>query len=100
MTQLTAISLFTGAGGLDYGFEAAGFRTAVALEIDRRCVETLNQNRDWPVMARDLAEGPTARLLRAARVGSCEADALIWGPPCEAFSKSGFCASRTGPRLD
>ena len=36
MSKLTAISLFPGAGGLDYGFEAAGFRTAVALEIDAR----------------------------------------------------------------
>ena len=35
------ISLYTGAGGLDYGFEAAGFETAVALEMDRDCVRTL-----------------------------------------------------------
>ncbi|MCL4771984.1 MAG: DNA cytosine methyltransferase, partial [Burkholderiaceae bacterium] len=54
MTRPTVISLFTGAGGLDYGFEAAGFRTAVALEFDERCVRTLQRNRDWPVIARDI----------------------------------------------
>ena len=45
MKKLTAVSLYTGAGGLDYGFEAAGFRTAVAVEMDERCVETLRMNR-------------------------------------------------------
>jgi DNA (cytosine-5)-methyltransferase 1 len=44
MKNPTALSLFTGAGGLDYGFEAAGFRTAVALELDERCVTTLRAN--------------------------------------------------------
>ena len=33
--QFSVLSLFTGVGGLDYGFEAAGFETRVALERDR-----------------------------------------------------------------
>jgi DNA (cytosine-5)-methyltransferase 1 len=31
---LKAISLYSGVGGLDFGFEAAGFETAVALDLD------------------------------------------------------------------
>jgi DNA (cytosine-5)-methyltransferase 1 len=100
MSELTAISLFTGAGGLDYGFEAAGFRTAVALEIDPRCCETLRRNRNWPVIERDLAKVPTRELLKVADLKPGGADVLIGGPPCQPFSKSGFWATGDAKRLD
>lgn len=100
MTDLTAISLFTGAGGLDYGFEAAGFRTAVALEIDARCCETLRRNRKWPLIDRDIAEVPTANLLAVAGLKPGEADVLIGGPPCQPFSKSGFWSTGEAKRLN
>lgn len=100
MSRPTAISLFTGAGGLDYGFEAAGFRTAVALEFDERCVKTLRQNRSWPVIARDIASVPVAELLETAGLRPGDADVLIGGPPCQPFSKSGFWANGHARRLD
>ena len=100
MKRLKAISLFTGAGGLDLGFEAAGFDTAVAVEMDARCVETLRANRDWPVIARDVAEVPTDELLAMGGLAVGEADVLIGGPPCQPFSKSGFWATGTARRLD
>ncbi|MBN9091538.1 MAG: DNA cytosine methyltransferase [Reyranella sp.] len=100
MSKLTAISLFTGAGGLDFGFEAAGFRTAAALEIDERCCATLRHNRDWPVIQRDIAAVPTHELLEIAGLGIGEADVLIGGPPCQPFSKSGFWATGDAKRLD
>ncbi|MGJ3265155.1 MAG: DNA cytosine methyltransferase [Salinarimonas sp.] len=96
----TVISLFTGAGGLDYGFEAAGFRTAVALEMDARCCETLRANRSWPVIESDVAAVPTAAILEAAGLRAGEADVLIGGPPCQPFSKSGFWATGEARRLN
>lgn len=99
MSDLTAVSLFTGAGGLDYGFEAAGFRTAVALEIDPRCGETLRRNRNWPLIDRDIADVSTDELLAVAGLQPGEADVLIGGPPCQPFSKSGFWATGEAKRL-
>ncbi|WP_428670866.1 DNA cytosine methyltransferase [Reyranella sp.] len=100
MTELTAISLFTGAGGLDFGFEAAGFRTAVALEVDDRCCATLRHNRSWPIIERDIAAVPTKELLDRAALQPGQADVLIGGPPCQPFSKSGFWATGDAKRLD
>jgi DNA (cytosine-5)-methyltransferase 1 len=100
MSSLKAISLFTGAGGLDYGFEAAGFHTAVAVEMDKRCCETLRHNRRWPVIDRDINTVSTKELLRTGGLRAEQADVLIGGPPCQPFSKSGFWATGDAKRLD
>ncbi|WAP70037.1 DNA cytosine methyltransferase [Jiella pelagia] len=100
MKRLAAISLFTGAGGLDLGFEAAGFDTRVAVEIDELCVETLRENRSWPVIARDVGQVTTEELLKMADLAVGQADVLIGGPPCQPFSKSGFWATGEARRLD
>lgn len=100
MKKPSVISLFTGAGGLDYGFEAAGFRTAVALEMDGRCCATLRHNRKWPLLEGDVKNFSTSEILEAASLGVGEADVLIGGPPCQPFSKSGFWATGETKRLN
>lgn len=97
---MKAISLFSGAGGLDSGFELAGFRIAVAVEMDRDSVATLRANRDWPILDRDIHEVSSQQILRAAGLRVGEADVLIGGPPCQPFSKSGFWARGETLRLD
>lgn len=94
------ISLYTGAGGLDLGFEAAGFETAVAVEIDPEAVATLRHNREWPVIDRDIHTVTSKELLGTASLKPGDADALIGGPPCQPFSKSGYWASGDTLRLD
>lgn len=93
------ISLFTGAGGLDLGFEAAGFETAVAVEMDARCVETLRRNRNWPVFHSDVGALASQEILQAGTLEKGEAGLLIGGPPCQPFSKSGFWATGESKRL-
>lgn len=100
-----AISLFSGAGGLDLGAEAAGFKTLAAVEWDQDAADTMQKNapRYFPelreVLRADLyplaagrSDGVTTRdVLRAAGLGRRESpDLLIGGPPCVAFSKAGF----------
>ena len=99
---LTVISLYTGAGGLDLGFEAAGFTTSVAVELDGNARSTLRENRpDW----KQPEDGDALRidakeLLRLAGLRRRQVDALIGGPPCQPFSKSAFWAAGTTRRLD
>jgi DNA (cytosine-5)-methyltransferase 1 len=98
--KLTAISLYTGAGGLDLGFEAAGFETRVAVEMDDDCVATLQANRSWPVMHRSIHEISSQDMLSVAGLASGEADVLIGGPPCQPFSKCGYWVNGDAARLD
>lgn len=99
MGKPAVISLYSGAGGLDYGFEAAGFRTAVALEIDHDSCETLRRNRKWPVIERSVFDVPSDELLDTGNLRKREADVLIAGPPCQPFSKSGYWAKGDAGRL-
>lgn len=98
--HLRTISLFTGIGGLDFGFEAAGFETAVAVEIDAVCCRALRANCDWPIIEDDINAVSSRDLLSKGRLKMGEADVLIGGPPCQPFSKSGYWASGDAKRLN
>src|SRR5688572_4562062 len=100
MSKPTIISLFTGAGGLDYGFEAAGFKTAVALEFDKDCCATISANREWPVIQDDILKVPTRSILKEAELSRGEASLVIGGPPCQPFSKAGYWSRGDSLRLE
>lgn len=99
MKTLPIISLFSGAGGIDYGFEAAGYRTAVAVEMDADCCATLRANRSWRLIDRDIFGVTSREILAAADLKRGEAAALVGGPPCQPFSKAGFWVSGQSERL-
>lgn len=85
------ISLFSGAGGLDLGFEKAGFTIAVAVEADSSCCETLRLNRPLTAVINDKIENvSTASILKTGKLSPLEASLVIGGPPCQSFSLAGL----------
>lgn len=98
--MLKTISLFSGIGGLDFGFEAAGFETAVALELDRTSCRTMRLNRDWAVIEADINNVSSQQILEAGKLAVGEADVLIGGPPCQPFSKAGYWSKGDSLRLN
>jgi len=94
------ISLFSGGGGLDYGFEAAGFETAVCVEMDKWSCTTLRHNRDWPVIEGKIEDVTSEEILRVGKLQKGEATLLIGGPPCQPFSKSSYWFNGDTKRLN
>ncbi|PYE42143.1 DNA (cytosine-5)-methyltransferase 1 [Rhizobium sp. PP-F2F-G20b] len=93
-----AISLFSGAMGLDLGFEAAGYEVVFAADNMRAACETIRKNRpQLPVFDGDVRTLSSSIIRDQAQVGTAEIDVLIGGPPCQAFSTAG---KRLGPDKD
>lgn len=76
------ISLFSGAGGLDHGFERAGFEIVFANEYDKAIWATYRAN--FPRTHLD-----TRSITAIAESDLPEADGLIGGPPCQSWSEAG-----------
>jgi DNA (cytosine-5)-methyltransferase 1 len=92
-----SVSLFSGLHGIDIGFERAGFRTAVALDLDKdaAAVKAANQRAlgEFPFLCEDITKLSPTDVMRQASLAVGEAAVVIGGPPCQPFSKSG---DRTG----
>lgn len=98
MDKHYAISLFSGAGGLDLGVEAAGFTTRLCSDIDSFSCETLKKNqasnpmgllKEATVVQKNIKEYATEEILRDARLTKEAVDLVYGGPPCQAFSVFG-----------
>ncbi|MEK9157047.1 MAG: DNA cytosine methyltransferase [Patescibacteria group bacterium] len=87
--HMNAISLFSGAMGLDLGIERAGFRIRVCNEIDPIFAETIRLNTETPIICRDVNDVTAEDLLLAGGLKKEEVDLIFGGPPCQAFSTAG-----------
>jgi len=87
---MKVISLFSGAGGFDIGFEQAGFEIVVAVESDPSCCNTLRKNKPHlQVIESDICQVTGAEILKAAGLKKGDAALVIGGPPCQSFSLAG-----------
>lgn len=104
MEWLPVLSLFSGAGGLDLGFERAGFQPLLALDISPAAVETYNWNRPLranPARTCDLAVTDSDQIVAwwQERAGQDVWPlGIIGGPPCQAFSVSNVHKFAGDPR--
>lgn len=82
------ISLFTGAGGLDIGFNEAGFHGLLASDIMPQAKETFILNYpDEPYLLEDIRTLSISEIKKY--VGDKKVSVIIGGPPCQGFSNMG-----------
>ncbi len=96
----TAISFFTGAGGLDIGLHEAGFDIKLSVEIEEMYCETLRSNYpNWNVVSGDIMDFNKNKIYSAAGLNiEQEIDLIAGGSPCQSFSTAGKRTAFTDPR--
>lgn len=93
-SEPTVVSLFTGCGGVDLGFEAAGFRVVCAVEKEAWACATLRHNHPkLLVLGPPDYEGRVENLsgediFTAAKLHKGDIDVVVGGPPCQPFSQA------------
>lgn len=94
----SVVSLFSGAGGLDWGFYKTGFNIAIAIDITAAAIKTHQRNfKKTCSFVEDLISlGPVGVLEKVREsIPSGMSIGIIGGPPCQGFSRA-----NTGSRVD
>lgn len=79
---MKVVSFFSGCGGLDLGFEQAGFDVVWANDIDPTVYATYELNHPHTFLCKK-----DMRLLSPDEIPEC--DGFIGGPPCQSWSEGG-----------
>lgn len=94
------LSLFSGCGGLDLGFERAGFTVGLAYDIRSSAIASWNRNRP-NTHCRGYVADLTAIHLKDMDDNygeKFEPSGVIGGPPCQSFSRANHFRSDADPR--
>jgi len=103
--RIPTLSLFSGAGGMDLGFAAAGFSILGSIDTDPYSCRTIDLNsgkRSYlhrpAILCKDVCKLSGPDVLRAVGARSAEIEFVIGGPPCQAFSVFGRRGGLDDPR--
>ncbi len=95
------VSLFSGAGGLDFGFKRAGFPLTFAVDVSPAAIQTHQRNfKEVTSVAADLEDlGPDGLLIHLENLlDPGESIGVIGGPPCQGFSRANTGSAANDPR--
>jgi len=95
------VSLFSGAGGLDWGFHYHGFKIPLAIDVSIAAIKTHKRNfkQTHSVVADLIQLGPTGVLeMVAAQIPLGKRIGIIGGPPCQGFSRANINSQADDPR--
>lgn len=98
-TPIRVASFFAGGGGLDLGFENAGFEVVFATDIDQDCCKTLELNKGISVSKNAEILCGDIRNIDEKQLPQ-NIDLVVGGPPCQSFSASGRRAGGAAGSLD
>ena len=84
---MNVLSLFSGCGGLDLGFEKAGYNIPVSNEFDPTIYETFKVNHPHTHLIEGDVRQITKKDIEPFLNG--EIDGIIGGPPCQSWSEAG-----------
>lgn len=87
--RMTAVDLFSGAGGASLGLTRAGYDLRLSAEIDPLFAATHELNLPGAVLEADLRRVDGDALLAASHLKPFELDLMFAGPPCQGFSMIG-----------
>ena len=96
---IRVISFFTGAGGLDLGFDLSGYDVVYATDIDRASCDSLLANVGGMLSKKTQIEHADIRNINPETLPK-NVDLIVGGPPCQSFSASGRRAGGAAGRLD
>ena len=91
--DIIAISLFSGAGGLDVASFMAGVPVVCSTDMDSDCIRTLKMNELYAnseIIEGDLHQIESSVFADILRRNSCDKFIVIGGAPCQPFSKAGY----------
>lgn len=93
MQGFSAISMFSGAGGLDIGTQLAGIKVISSLDFFADSVQTISQNKYFSHsehLMRDIKTVKATDYSTVLKKNNPEKLIVIGGPPCQPFSKAGY----------